>query len=411
MASSSTKKRKRSPSPTPLKVKSFDLDTNIGPRLASYPAVEAPTDTAFNLYGSATQGELIAGETPQVEFQGQEHSVGNQYLVGIYDKTTNTLCVRRAPLHVLERRVKRLKTFKTSTDAAADAFQQARAELGSTFGTKKAQAAIRAAARNKVDVNAMRSVADHLQARIEVQTKALPTKEEAEDRADAERLVPPYDLSATQVQDAYPLNQLIPDAEMSVIQVRKLQDASSAAERRMLLPSRANGWLGHMLDSLFANTAERPDRTKLKIVWYVSALLAFRRVAPKSKTRAALYDALTAVPQAVVDGLAARFMEEGRDAQLQLTPAMETKLATWTLALMLHADGFCADCALVAQTVNNAPVPKVIGWFKALGCKVGVLPAAERQKRGVEESDTAKWAMLRAPLEFPKIKAKPTQRR
>ena len=55
-------------------------------------------------------------------------------------------------------------------------FQQARVELGTVFGTKKAQAAIRAAARNKVDVNAMRGVADHLQARIEVQTKALPSK-------------------------------------------------------------------------------------------------------------------------------------------------------------------------------------------------------------------------------------------
>ena len=51
-----------------------------------------------------------------------------------------------------------------------------RNELGETFGTKKAQSAIRAQERNRVDVDAMRGVAVHLQESIQQNTESLPTK-------------------------------------------------------------------------------------------------------------------------------------------------------------------------------------------------------------------------------------------
>ena len=51
-----------------------------------------------------------------------------------------------------------------------------RNKLGETFGTKKAQSAIRAQERNRVDVDAMRGVAVHLQESIQQNTESLPTK-------------------------------------------------------------------------------------------------------------------------------------------------------------------------------------------------------------------------------------------
>lgn len=48
--------------------------------------------------------------------------------------------------------------------------------LGETFGTKKAKAAIRAHERNRVDVDAMKGVAGHLQDRIQENTSSLPTQ-------------------------------------------------------------------------------------------------------------------------------------------------------------------------------------------------------------------------------------------
>lgn len=55
---------------------------------------------------------------------------------------------------------------------------EARNTLGITFGTKKAQKAIRAAERDKVDVAAMEGVTGHLQESIEANTVALPSKGE-----------------------------------------------------------------------------------------------------------------------------------------------------------------------------------------------------------------------------------------
>ena len=50
-----------------------------------------------------------------------------------------------------------------------------RNSLGEAFGTKKAKAAIRARERNRVDVDAMKDVAGHLQDTITQNTDTLPT--------------------------------------------------------------------------------------------------------------------------------------------------------------------------------------------------------------------------------------------
>ena len=50
-----------------------------------------------------------------------------------------------------------------------------RNNLGEAFGTKKAKAAIRARERNRVDIDAMKDVAVHLQDTIMTNTDTLPT--------------------------------------------------------------------------------------------------------------------------------------------------------------------------------------------------------------------------------------------
>jgi DNA-directed RNA polymerase I subunit RPA49 len=83
--------------------------------------------------------------------------------------------LRPAPLHLLTRRVKALKC-DVQEESSALQWQEARAALGVTFGTKKAKASIRARERNRVDVAAMESAVGHLQDRIEMNTESLPTK-------------------------------------------------------------------------------------------------------------------------------------------------------------------------------------------------------------------------------------------
>ena len=83
--------------------------------------------------------------------------------------------LRPAPLHILTRQVKALKCFKPAPVTAHER-ELARNALGMSFGTKKAQARIRADERNKVDVAAMEGVMNHLMDRVEKGTENLPSQ-------------------------------------------------------------------------------------------------------------------------------------------------------------------------------------------------------------------------------------------
>lgn len=57
----------------------------------------------------------------------------------------------------------------------------ARAALGEAFGTKKAKAAIKAAERSRVGVNAMKDVEEHIAETVRSGTSTLPTKGKYQD--------------------------------------------------------------------------------------------------------------------------------------------------------------------------------------------------------------------------------------
>jgi DNA-directed RNA polymerase I subunit RPA49 len=103
------------------------------------------------------------------------HLFFGSYLVAVHDKCTGKTIFRPAPLHILTRQVKRLKNIHSTPVTVAQRIE-ARNALGATFGTKKAQAAIRARERNKIDVDAMKAVTGNLQSTIEDKTTNLPTQ-------------------------------------------------------------------------------------------------------------------------------------------------------------------------------------------------------------------------------------------
>lgn len=78
-------------------------------------------------------------------------------MVGVFNKSTNELTLRHAPLYVVRHQVKALKDPGPILESGHD-YQSARNVLGEAFGTKKAKTAIRAAEKNKVDVVAMKDV-------------------------------------------------------------------------------------------------------------------------------------------------------------------------------------------------------------------------------------------------------------
>ena len=181
------------------------------------------------------------------------------------------MTIRQAPLRVFTGRVKALKSLPSLVSTSAEEKLQQRNALGETFGTKKAQKAIRAAERNKVDVSAMEGVTEHIQESIAVNTKSLPTNgrclfshcffrltheypsEEAEIIADSNRHIPPHDLNAQSPEDLYKLFDIIPEAEFNALSVNEIIAAKTLENRIGLLPHKRSEWIRQRMASIFSS--------------------------------------------------------------------------------------------------------------------------------------------------------------
>ncbi|EIW76612.1 Rpa49 subunit specific to nuclear RNA polymerase I [Coniophora puteana RWD-64-598 SS2] len=399
--------------------------SSVGPVLANFPSVKPSKTTSFKCYKlshgtskSKTEDEedtsfaemptLIAGETDAVEFfssdETRQASSGSRYYVAVHRKSTGTTTLRPVPLHLLTQRVKALKSIQPAPVSALQRLE-ARAALGETFGTKKAQAAIRAQERNKVDVSAMRDVAGYLQDSIAANTQSLPTQEEAKASADSARLVPKYNADALTPQDIYPLHNIIPEAEWKSISVSSMTAAKTQSERTSLLPFRRSNWINQHLNQAFA--APSPNKTVLRTLFYISTLLAFRQAAFRSVDRSAIQEKFPQVPSIIIDGIISRFTESGRDAtKLQSTTRSETLLLAHTFALCLRVDDFASDTTLIASDLQK-PVTTINQLFKSLGCTINKLTQSDLKRLGLPDSAAeTKRAVLSAPLEFPKQRMK-----
>ncbi|KAL5525143.1 RPA49 [Sanghuangporus sanghuang] len=441
-----TKKRKRADSTSDhLNVSIYDKSPSaVGPVLATFSTLEPPKSTAFSVYAppqrprkdKSTDGSTntvqaqeeefsrrslaLSGETDTVEFYATGEAAaaqrGCRYLIGIRNKRTNTLLLRPSPLQILGRRVKALKdlvplpstSFSLSEQARATERMEQRAALGETFGTQKAQKALRATQRNRVDVSAMEDVVGHIQESVELGTKSLPTQEEAKEISDASRQIPKFNIDATRPEDVYKLHDIVPSSELRAVPIKDLQNAFP--EQRMGCipgPFRHSEWMKAHLERVFAS-GEKPSKRTLRILMYIAILLTFRAGAPRyCANRSDLEERLPGVPSIIVDGIYSRFTETVRGSSAtKFTSDNAVRLLTHVFALCLRVDNFASDTALLASDLRES-VTKVNPHFKLLGCKIEKLSAAEMSRLGLPAmAAEQKRAVLRVPLEFPKARAR-----
>ncbi|KAH9921136.1 RNA polymerase I associated factor, A49-like protein [Fomitopsis serialis] len=275
----------------------------------------------------------------------------------------------------MNQQVKALKNL-APIEVTNDERAQLRNKLGETF-------AIRAQERNRVDIDALKET-------IMENTSSLPTLEEAKDAADSNRLIPPHHADADRPEGT----------EFNALSVTPFRSASSDQERKALLPFRHSNWVNQHVYKLFQ--APKLRKTDMKIVMYISAMMAFKMVARSVDNKEALQKKLTSVPQTVIEGLVSRFTESERDTnKIKVTSQTETMLMTYMLALCLRVDDFATDTELVAHDLKM-PVSKVNPLFKALGCTVRKLDHKDLKRLGLPDSAAAsKRAMLEVPVKFP----------
>ncbi|KAF8154095.1 RNA polymerase I associated factor, A49-like protein [Crassisporium funariophilum] len=404
--------------------------------LVSYPAFDAPVTTPFRCYsrkrarvsdkaltkekeGDWQSNELVVGETKSVEFVSNEEesrkvaNSGCRYLLAVRNKKTGSISILPTPKspHILTHTVKALKSIPASAAPSKVQYLEARKALGETFGNKKQKANIRAQERNRIDVGAMEGVMGYVMDSIDKGAEGLLTKEETKEAADNNRLIPPFSATATEPAEVYPLHDIIPEAEWKSLSLSSFDAAQSDGERIAMLPFRKSIWVNDHLKATMEATG-KTKKKNLKILLYISAMLAFRQAASsKALEKDKLYERLAGIPAIVVDSFLSRFAEMPRGStSYQVTSATKTSLMTHIFALCLKLDNYATNTKVIAQDLSM-PVTDVNNLFKSLGCKVSKLGERDRLRLGQSANSAEdQRAVLSAPVEFPKPRLRKKRR-
>lgn len=317
----------------------------LKPLIASTPSIALTDDTELTLYessaaasgskvgkkdkGKGRAASMLHGESAKLEWtstnrmaedsvpwrtsgdeviNGQDiadnttEECSASYALALYNPSTSSISLIDAPLHILSHIPKRLKNFAaiSSRDPGSDNFK-ARTELGLAFGTKKAQKAIKAAERNKVDAGAqdLQVLQDVMQQGLAEGLETLPAtskvtngppKEGQEVNVgpavvEAARLAgrPVPDLDADRPEDVYQIfGSVILTKEYDSINVHPLFSVPAETPEKacVMLPFRRSTWINDRVKDIIANRNGKykaKERVlKLKVLVWISTLMALR---------------------------------------------------------------------------------------------------------------------------------------
>lgn len=316
----------------------------LKPLIASTPSIALTDDTELTLYdsspvtgvkeskkdkGKGRVSSMLHGESAKLEWtssnrmapesvpwrtssenvlNGQDiadntaEECSTSYALALYDPSTSTVSLIDAPLHILSHIPKRLKSLASMSSRDPNTSNmQARTDLGLTFGTKKAQKAIKAAERNKVDAGAqdLQVLQDVMQQGLAEGLETLPASSQnvggpskAGGEADTSSAVvsaaqsagrPVPDLTAARPEDVYQIfGSIILTKEYDAITVVPLLKLSTEEKEKgcAMLPYKRSTWVNDRVKEVIANRSgkykEKERVLKLKMLVWISALMALR---------------------------------------------------------------------------------------------------------------------------------------
>ncbi|SCU95887.1 LAFA_0G02938g1_1 [Lachancea sp. 'fantastica'] len=392
-----------------IQVEKLELEPSVAVG-AFFKGIQVPKKTKFELYHAKNESDsfLIHGENERVEYAGStdsNSSESSQYLVGIYDPSKRSIQLHKAP--VLSTKVAPKATKDLSgpdikqTDLRAGALRNA---LGEAFGTKKAKKAIADIERNRIDPDKLVDSAVDIVDSVKTASKDLPSREELQQVSSQDRTTPEANVDATDVEQIYPIHNIIPKREWQHIRVGAVLKETDEVARLELFPYTKSPYVAKKLATL----TQAQQMTKLQLLYYLSLLLGVfenKRVSDKAK----LLENLNAPPELLVDGILERFTisrtgqyGRSRDRGFFIDPQREDKLLCYILAIILHLDNFIVEISPLAQELGLKP-SKIVNLFKNLGAIVKGATVSQAEAFGIPKSaaSTYKIATMKVPFKLP----------
>ncbi|SCW03101.1 LAFE_0G02960g1_1 [Lachancea fermentati] len=394
---------------TEIEIASFEEEPSVAVG-SFFKGFRVPKKTKFELYRNKSSPDKfkIHGENDRIECDGVTDDISvnsSQYVVGVYDPSKKSVQLFKAPVlatKVISKSKKNLAGPDIKQESARAAIM--RNALGEAFGTKKAKKAIADLERNRIDSDKLVDAAIDIVDSVKTASKDLPTKEELQHSATQDRTTPVPNLDATDVEQIYPIHNIIPKNEWQLIRVGSLIKELDTEKRLEFFPYAKSSYVSKKSPSL----TQSSQIGKLQLLYYLSLLLGVyenRRV----NNKAALLERLNSPPEALVDGILERFtvsragqFGRSKDRAFFVDPQREDKLLCYILAIILHLDNFIVEVSPLAQELGLKP-SKLVNLFKNLGAIVKGATVAQADAFGIPKSaaSTYKIATLKVPFKLP----------
>lgn len=314
--------------------------------------------------------------------------------MGVLDPETGKLRVSQAQVVPVTQQIKALKSALADSQLDQRISNLARRDLGETFGTRKAQAAIRAYERGQIDMATLSTVKDHIELSIDHKAKDLDTPKQIEQMADLSRPIPPFDAKTEVVEQVYKLQDIITPEEMECIPYGPLM----GKKRQDLIELRANKEYPEFVLDRLDSAVPQSDHARVQKLVYLTYLIKFRTMRENALNKAEVRRAILGhCPSLIEQRLLELFTEQApspKDGSMRykVSSFLKDTLTSYICALCLHIDNFACNPAALARDLQLTPT-KTLDLFKQLGCIV------EGSK---VDNQSVRKARLLAPIKFPK---------
>ncbi|KHC39189.1 DNA-directed RNA polymerase I subunit RPA49 [Candida albicans P76067] len=357
-------------------------------------------EVEFDLYKHKKRDDYVLhGETDTLDYNGTSNNE-NEYVVAVFDPNSKSVELYKTPYISTKVTAKKNRVYKgPKVKSAGIRNVTQRNALGEAFGTKKAKSAITNLEKNRIDSEKLQDIEMDIVDTVKESTRDLPAQEDGVDRP-----APLANVDATNVEDIYPLENIIPEKDWQYLRVSSILTAENPLEK---LPFTKSKFIAKQLPILIS----QKNTEKLQMLFYASLLLGVyenRRV----KDKQSLMTRLQNIPSEIlVDGILDRFaisratkFGKSKDKSFTIDPYHEDKLLTYLFILLLHINNFTVELVPLSKDLKLKNT-RLVGLFRALGAIIKSATVGEAEALGIPKSavGTYKIATLKVPFKLPEL--------
>lgn len=393
---------------------------------------DVSADIKLDLYNHSKKNSILHGESTNglLKFDADEIN-DSQYLIGIFNGKENKLrIIKNSKLFSgrvkssknLISDAKLIKTLKRKEIEGS--YAERRNALGEEFGTKKAKKAINEASRNKINSESLEDSQIDIIDGIKQTTKNMPNREEMNKLVEIEnRVIPPFNINAKNVEDIYSIEEIIPIEILSSFPINSFIDGNYSDEKIIekinLLPYvNKEDNKSSIIFKLFKNILNETNlitdnlKFKLQLLSFTSMLIGLyfnRRVNRRDK----LIESFKNIPPSRCinymlqlfsknnsnnNGNNKRSINFDREIRMfSIGPKEEDKILCHIIVFLLTLFDYRLDLTILASDLSLKP-SKLLALVRTLGCQVLV-----GNKNDGSDSIGSKIAVLKVPFKAPEI--------